>query len=175
MGGFRCRKSATKPLLNCKHKLEQFQWANMHEDCTKMHKNTQKSFLATNPSSPSEFGDRGALIWRAKDVCYNPACLKRSVNFPTFVLVWGCVSTRDMGNIVFLKSTVTNAPYCVYGSVRESPSFIHRGSVWRCEDMIFQRHLAPAHSSHSCTRKRSRHGYRSGAFKCSIGQPTVPT
>ena len=40
----------------------------------------------------------------------------------------GCVSTRGMGNIVFLKSTVTAN---VYMEVIESPSFIHRESVWR--------------------------------------------
>ena len=30
--GFRCLKPATKPLLNCKHKLKRLQWANMHKD-----------------------------------------------------------------------------------------------------------------------------------------------
>ena len=34
--GFHCHKPATKPLLNCKQKLKQVQWANMHKDCTKM-------------------------------------------------------------------------------------------------------------------------------------------
>ena len=48
--GFHCHKPATKPLFNCKHKLKQLQWANMHKDCTKMHKNGQKSFLIMNPS-----------------------------------------------------------------------------------------------------------------------------
>ena len=54
-------------------------------------------------------------------------------------MVWGCVSTRSMGNIVFLKSTVTAD---VYMEVLESqsPSFIPRESVWHLygdEDMIF--------------------------------------
>ena len=179
--GFRCRKPATKPLLNRKHNLKRLQRANMHKDCTEMHKNGQKSFLATNPSCASNLviDDRGALLWRTEDERCNPACLKRSVKFPTSVMVWGCVSIRGMGkNIVFLKSTVTYTPYCVYGSVRESPCFIHRGSVWHLygnEDMIFQQRLVTAHFSRSCTRKRSRHGYGSGAFKCSIGQSTVPT
>ena len=42
---------------------------------------------------------------------YNPACLKMSVKLPTSVMVWGCVSTRGMGNIVFLKSAVTAYVY----------------------------------------------------------------
>ena len=33
--GFHCRKPATKPLLNRKHKLKRLQWANIHKDCTK--------------------------------------------------------------------------------------------------------------------------------------------
>ena len=51
--GFRCRKPATKPLLNRKHKLKRLQWANMHKNCTKMHKDGQKSFFAINLSCAS--------------------------------------------------------------------------------------------------------------------------
>ena len=95
-------------------------------------------------------------FWRTKDERYNSACLKRFVRFSTSVVLWCCVRTRGMGNIVFLKSTVTYTPYYVYGSVRESPCFIHRGSVWHLygdEDMIFQQDPAPVHSSHSCMKK----------------------
>ena len=35
-------QTCKKPLLNCKHKLKQLQWANMHKDCTKMHKKWSK-------------------------------------------------------------------------------------------------------------------------------------
>ena len=51
--GFCCSKPATKPLLDRKQKLKRLQWANMHKDYTKMHKNGQKSFLATNPGCAS--------------------------------------------------------------------------------------------------------------------------
>ena len=34
--GFRCRKPATKPLLNHKHKLKRLQWANMHKDAQRL-------------------------------------------------------------------------------------------------------------------------------------------
>ena len=74
---FRCRKSATKPLLNHKQKLKRLQWANMHKDAQKRSK-----------------------TWS-----------KRSMKFPTSVMVWCCASTSGMGNIVFLKSTVTADVY----------------------------------------------------------------
>ena len=121
----------------------------MHKDWTSQQ--CSKVIFSDQSKFCIKFGDREALVWRTKDELYNPACLKRSVKFLTSVMVWcdvGCISTRGVGNIVFLKSTVTYAPYCVYGSVRESPSFIHRGSVWHLcgdEDMIFQQHLAPTH------------------------------
>ena len=95
--GFRCRKPATKPLLNYKHKLKQLQWANMHKDgtseqCSKVIFSDQFKFYI-------EFGDRGILVWRTKDENYNPACLKRSVKFPTSVMVWGgvglCMNKRN--------------------------------------------------------------------------------
>ena len=82
--GFRCRKPATKPLLNHKHKLKRLQWANMYKDCTKVHKNDQKSFLETNPSSASNlvieelwFGELKMratirLVWRGPWSCQLP-------------------------------------------------------------------------------------------------------
>ena len=88
--GLRCRKPATKLLLNRKEKLKRLQWANMHKDCTKMHKNGQVIF-SDQSKFCIKFGDRGALAWKTKDERYNPACLKRSVKFPTSVMVWGCV------------------------------------------------------------------------------------
>ena len=91
-----------------------------------------------------EFGDRGALVWRTKNECYNLACLKRSVKFPTSVVVWGCVSTRGMGNIVFLKSTVIAN---VYMEVLESHLLSYIEDLYGDEDIIFQQDLAPAHSS----------------------------
>ena len=112
----------------------------MSEQCSKVIFSEKSKFCI-------EFGDRGALVWRAKDEHYNPACLKRSVKFPTSVMVWDCVSTRGMGNIVFLKSTVTADVYM------KSLCFIQRGFVWHLygdEDMIFQQHLTPAHS---CAQK----------------------
>ena len=54
------------------------------------------------------------------------------------------------------------------------PSFIHRGSVWHLygnEDMIFQQHQL----LHTPRKSSQAHENRRGAFKCSIGQPTVPT
>ena len=75
---------------------------------------------------------------------YNLACLKRSVECLTSVMVWGCVSTRGMDNIVFLKSTVTAN---VYMEVLESHLLSSIEDLYGNEDMIFQQHLAPAHSS----------------------------
>ena len=146
----------------------------MHKDFYKDVQKWSKVIFSDQSKFGIEFGDRGALLWRTKDERYNPACLKRSVKFPTSVVVWSCVSTRGMGNIVFLKSTVTHTPYCVNGSVRVS-HLLSIEDLYGDEDMIFQQDLASAHSSHSCTQTRSRHDYRSGVFKCSIDQPTIPT
>ena len=122
----------------------------MSEQCSKVIFSNQSKFCI-------EFGDRGALIWRTKDERYNPACLKRSVKFLTSVMVWGCVLTRGVGNIAFLKSTVTAD---VYMEVLQSP-FIHRRPVrhlYYDEDIIFQQDMAPAY-------EKGQNGYRSKAFK----------
>ena len=77
----------------------------MHKDAQKTGRlnNGQKSFLATNPSSASNLVIEELWFGRTKDECYSPACLKRSVKFPTSVLVWSCASARGMVKIVFLK------------------------------------------------------------------------
>ena len=82
-----------------------------------------------------EFGDRTALVWRTKNERYNPACLNMSVKFPTCVMVWGCVSTRRMGNVVFLKLTVTAD---VYMEVLESHLVSSIEDLYDDEGMIFQ-------------------------------------
>ena len=105
-----CCKPATKPLLNRKQKLKRFQWANLHKDCTKMHKNAQK-WSKVIFSDQSKFCiEFGALVWRTKDERHNPAL---------------CINKRYGQYCLFIKSTVTAD---VYISVSELP-FIHRGSV----------------------------------------------
>ena len=125
--GFCYCKPATKLLLKHKQKLKQLQCIKMYKDW--MSKQWLKVIFSDESKFSIKFGDRGALVWRTKNEHYNLAYLKRSVKFLTSVMVWGYISTRGMGNIVFLKSTVTYIPYYIYGSVRKS-CFIHRGSVW---------------------------------------------
>ena len=73
---FRCRKPAVKPLLNCKQKLKRLQLANMHKDWTSQQ--WSKVIFSDQSKFCIEFGDRGALVCRAKDERYDPACLKSS-------------------------------------------------------------------------------------------------
>ena len=128
--------------------------------------NAQKSFFSDQSKLCIEFGDRGALVWRTKNKRYNPVCLKRSVKLPTSVMVWGCVSTGGMDNIVFLKSTVT-LHHTVYMEVLQSHLLSIEDLYGICMAMKtwFFSNTWLLHTP----RKRLRHGYRSGAFKCSIG------
>ena len=119
----------------------------MHKDW--MSQQWSKVIFSNQSKFCIEFGDR-ALVWRTEDERYNPAFMKRSVKFPISVMVWGCVSTRGMGIVVFLKSTVTTD---VYMEVLQSHFLSSIEDLYGDEDMIFQQHLAPVHSSRSCTRK----------------------
>ena len=121
----------------------------MHKDVQRLDVSTMlESHFRDQSKLCIEFGDRGALVWRTKEERYNPARLKRSVNFPTSVMVWGCTSISTRCNIVFLKLTVYIYTILCIWKCWESPSFIHTGSVrylYGDEDMIFQQDLDPAH------------------------------
>ena len=93
--------------FNNKQKLKQLQWAKIYKDAQKW----SKVIFCNQSKFCIKFDDRGALVWRTKDEHYNLACLKRPMKFPTSIMVWGCVSTRVIGNIVFLKSTATADVY----------------------------------------------------------------
>ena len=120
---FHCHKPATKPLLNHKYKLKWLQWANMHKNCIKW----SKVIFSNQSKFCIEFDDKGALIWRTKDKCYNLPCLKRSVKFPTSVMMWGCVSTRGIGNIVFPNQKL-HIHHAVYMEVLTPPEDLPSGT-----------------------------------------------
>ncbi len=69
------------------------------------------SFLLTLTKSCISFGNQGPRVWRNTGEAQNPSCLKSSVKFPKSVMIWGVVTSADVGLLCFIKSKVNAAVY----------------------------------------------------------------
>ncbi len=57
------------------------------------------------------FGNQGPRVWRKVREAHSPSCLKSSVKFPQFVMIWGTMSSAGVGPLCFLKTNVTAPVY----------------------------------------------------------------
>ena len=115
----------------------------------------QKSFLATNPSSASNLVIEELWFGELKMSATIPACLKRSVKFPTSVMVWGgvglCINKRYGQYCLPQINSYIYTILCMEVLESHLVSSIEDLYGMCDEDMIFQQDLAPAHFSRSCT------------------------
>ncbi len=93
----------------------------------------------------TSFGNQGPRVWRKSGEAHSPSCLKSSVKFPQYVMIWGAMSSADVGPFCFLKTNVT-AP--VYQNILHFmlPS---ADQLFKDADFIFQQDVAPAHTAKS--------------------------
>ncbi len=60
------------------------------------------------PSGPkSSFQMRASFVWRKGGEAHSPSCLKSSVKFPHYVMIWVAMSSAGVGQLCFLKTNVT--------------------------------------------------------------------
>ncbi len=97
------------------------------------------------------FGNQGPRVWRKGGEAHSPSCLKSSVKFPQFVMIWGAMSSAGVGPLCFLKTNVT-AP--VYQEIL-LPS---ADQLFKDADLIFQQDLAPAHTAKRTKSWLNDHG-----------------
>ncbi len=50
------------------------------------------------------FGNQGPRVWRKGGEAHSPSCLKSSVKFPQSVMIWGAVSSADVGTLCFFEN-----------------------------------------------------------------------
>ncbi len=53
------------------------------------------------------FGNQGPRVWRKGGEAHRSSCLKSSVKFSQSVMIWGAMSSADVGPLCFLKTNVT--------------------------------------------------------------------
>ncbi len=60
------------------------------------------------PSGPkSSFQMRASFVWRKGGEAHSPSCLKSSVKFPHYVMIWVVMSSAGVGQLCFLKTNIT--------------------------------------------------------------------
>ncbi len=57
------------------------------------------------------FGNQGPRVWRKGGEAHSPSCMKSSVKFPQYVMIWGAMSSAGVGPLCFLKTNVTAPVY----------------------------------------------------------------
>ncbi len=92
------------------------------------------------------FGNQGPRVWRKGGEAHRPSCLKSSVKFPQSVMIWGAISSADVGPLCFLKTNVT-AP--IYQEILEHVMHPSADQLFKDADFIFQQDLARAHTAKS--------------------------
>ncbi len=50
------------------------------------------------------FGNQGPRIWRKGVEAHSPSCLKSSVKFPQYVMIWGAMSSTGVGPLCFFEN-----------------------------------------------------------------------
>ncbi len=101
------------------------------------------------------FGNQGPRVWRKGGEAHSPRCLKSSVKFPQFVMIWGAISSAGVGPLCFLKTNVT-AP--IYQYILEHFMLPSADQLFKDADFIFQQDLAPAHTSKCTESQLNDHG-----------------
>ncbi len=101
------------------------------------------------------FGNQGPRVWRKGGEAHSPSCLKFSVKFPQYVMIWGAMSSAGVGPLCFLKTNVT-AP--LYQYILEHFMLPSADQLFKDADFFFQQDLAPAHTAKSTKNWLNDHG-----------------
>ncbi len=83
-------------------------------------------------------------------------------------MIWGAMSSADVGPLCFLKINVT-AP--VYQAMLEHFVLPSADQLFKDTDFIFQQYLAPAHTAKSTKSCLNDHGV--GVLDCSANSPDL--
>ncbi len=142
----RCRlklyRSKKKPYLNMIQKRRRFLWAKAHLKWTVA---KWKTVLWSDESKFEVlFGKLGCHVIRTKEDKDNPSCYQRSVQKPSSLMVWGCMSACGMGSLHIWKGTINAERYI---QVLEQHMLPSRRRLFQGRPCIFQHDNARPHTA----------------------------
>ncbi len=134
------RKRATKPLL--KHRQKHLTWAKETNNWTVAQ--WPKVLFSNESKFCFLFGNQGPRVWRKSGEAQNPCCLKSSVKFSQSLMIWGAVTSADVGPLCFIKSKVNAA---VYQEILEHFMLPSVDKFYGDADFIFQQDFSTCSQS----------------------------
>lgn len=89
--------------------------------------------------------EKGTVI-RKKCEAFFPECLKRTVKFPSSIMVWGCMSSKGVGKLCFINGTVNAVKY---QEILEKELIPSVQTMYPNEEYLFQQDGASCHTAKS--------------------------
>lgn len=130
-----------------KQKTRRLNWAKEHINWT----NEEWNNVIFSDESRFELcvGNQRGRVIRNKSEAFEPNCLKRTVKFPKSVMIWGCISSKGVGNFVFVSDRLNADKY--QGILRNDlvPSI---KAIGHGRKTIFQQDGATCHTATSTMR-----------------------
>jgi len=139
--GLAARRPRKKPLLTKAMRIARLNWAKHHYTWTPAQWN---SVIFSDESKFNLHGyDAAQFVRRRKGEGYHPACITSTVKHPQGQMIWGCISSHEVGRLHFVTGTVNADVYINILQTKLLPA-IHDtyGDVHRCK---FQDDSAPCH------------------------------
>jgi len=141
--GYKNRVPYKKPLVNAKQRKKRLDWCKTH---MQHEVNYWENIIFSDESQFCiPIGEHGK-VWRRKCEELSPLCTKKVVKHPGNVMVWGCMSSKGLGHLIFIDGKVNSAEYQRILTEGLLPTIEDTFMRQHC---IFQHDLAPAHASKS--------------------------
>lgn len=143
--GLMSRTPAKKPILNKRMRKNRLNWCKERENWSVA---DWKRVVFSDESKFNLIGPDGTLkVRRRKGERYSDKCIQPTVKHSPYIMVWGCITSAGVGNILTLNGSVNAEKY---------QAIIAEGVIPTLEDLygtysnpIFQDDSAPCHRARS--------------------------
>lgn len=89
-------------------------------------------------------GESKTKVIRKSNEAFHSDCLNRQVKFPASVMIWGCMSSKGVGQLQFIDGTVNSSKYIQILENNLLPSI---SNLVDLDEFIFQQDGAPCHTA----------------------------
>lgn len=141
--GFKSRVPKKKPMLNIKQRVKRLKWAKNH---ISLSDNYWNQVIFSDESKFEIPAGRKGRVWRKDGEAFSPKCTHRTVKHPGGVMVWGSISSKGLGKLLFIDGNIDSVKY---QEILAEGLLGSLSSAVLEQPPIFQHDLASCHNSKS--------------------------
>ncbi|GFW40227.1 transposable element Tcb1 transposase [Trichonephila clavipes] len=138
--GLRGCKACPKPLLTEFKRKRRLTWARGHSLWTI--KDWEKIIFSDESQFCISGNQSRAYVRRRTHEEFSPQCLKPTVKYPTKLMVWGCMSSHDVGRLHIVSGTVKAMDYI---EILQNKLLLTARDLFGNQSWGFQDDNAPCH------------------------------